>query len=43
MQSTNGDYAVQLTDDGIFLHGPTGTLVVDHNGSFFSPDRYYGG
>jgi hypothetical protein len=43
MQSTNGDYAVQLTNDGIFLHGPNGTLVVDNNGSFFSPNRYYGG
>jgi hypothetical protein len=43
MSSSNGDYSVQLTNDGIFLHGPTGTLVVDNNGSFFSPDRYYGG
>jgi hypothetical protein len=41
--SSSGEFSVQVTDLGVFIHGPSGTLVVDSSGSFFSPDAYYGG
>jgi hypothetical protein len=40
--SSNGDFGVEVTNLGVYIHGPTGTFVVGTNGSFFSPDPYYG-
>jgi hypothetical protein len=42
LSSPSGEFSVEITDLGIFLHGPSGTLVVDGTGSFFSNDPFYG-
>ena len=40
--SSNGEFGIEVTDLGVYIHGPAGTFVVGTNGSFFSPDPYYG-
>lgn len=42
MSSPNGEYSIEITDHGIFLHAPSGTFVVGPDQIFQSPDRYYG-
>jgi len=40
--SPNGEYSIQITNLGIFLHGPSGTFVVGPNGITTSNDAYAG-
>jgi hypothetical protein len=41
--SPNSEYSVEVTDLGVYIHGPSGTFVVNNSGSFFSPDPFFEG
>jgi Collagen triple helix repeat (20 copies) len=42
LTSPNGVFAVEITNRGVFIRGPGGTVFVDHLGVGTSPNRYYG-
>ena len=42
MSSANGEYSIELTNDGIYLRGPAGTFVVGPDGVTQSDDSFYG-
>jgi hypothetical protein len=42
LASSNGEYSIQITDLGIFLHGPAGTFVVGPTGVQTTNDAYAG-
>jgi hypothetical protein len=41
--SPSGEYSVEVTDVGVYIHGPAGTFVVNGTGSFFSSDPFFEG
>jgi hypothetical protein len=40
--SPNGKFRIEITDAGIFMRGPSGTMYVDLHGTGSTNDRYYG-
>ena len=40
--SPNGKFEIEITNDGIYLRGPSGTTYVDLHGIGSTGDRYYG-
>ncbi len=42
LTSPNGLFKVEITDHGIFIRGPGGTVFVDHRGAATTSNRYYG-
>jgi collagen triple helix repeat protein len=40
--SPNGKFRIEITNQGIFVRGPSGTFYVDYTGIATSGDRYYG-
>lgn len=38
----NGPFSIEMTEHGIFLRGPAGTIFVTRNGIGQTPNRYYG-
>ena len=42
LASANGEYSIQITDLGIFLHGPAGTFAVGPTGVQTTSDAYAG-
>jgi hypothetical protein len=44
VQSSPSDqYSIEVTDLGVYIHGPAGTFVVNGDGSFFSTDPFFEG
>ncbi|MDX6411471.1 MAG: hypothetical protein QOE91_987 [Gaiellaceae bacterium] len=41
--SASGEYSIEVTDLGVYIHGPAGTFVVNGNGNFFSTDPFFEG
>ena len=42
LTSPNGLFKVEITDHGVFIRGPGGTVFVDHRGAGTTSNRYYG-
>ncbi len=42
LTSPNGLFAIEISDHGVFIRGPGGTVFVDHRGASTTPNRYYG-
>lgn len=42
LTSPNGLFKVEITDRGVFIRGPGGTVFVDHHGADTTSNRYYG-
>jgi hypothetical protein len=42
LTSPNGLFAIEISDRGVFIRGPGGTVFVDHRGASTTPNRYYG-
>jgi hypothetical protein len=42
LRSPNGLFGIEITDHGIFMRGPGGTVFVDHRGASTSTNRFYG-
>lgn len=42
LSSPNGRFSVEITDRGVYLRGPGGTVYVDLRGAGTTPNRYYG-
>jgi hypothetical protein len=42
LASSNGEYSIQITDLGIYLHGPAGTFIVGPTGVQTTNDAYAG-
>jgi hypothetical protein len=42
LTSPNGLFSIEITDDGVYIRGPSGTLYVDETGIAETDDRYYG-
>ena len=42
LTSPNGLFAIEISNRGVFIRGPGGTLFVDHRGANNTSNRYYG-
>jgi len=42
LTSPNGLFKVEITDHGVFIRGPGGTVFVDHRAADTTSNRYYG-
>ena len=42
LTSPNGLFAIEVSNRGVFIRGPGGTVFVDHRGASTTPNRYYG-
>lgn len=42
LTSPNGLFAIEISDHGVFIRGPGGTVFVDHRGADTTSNRYYG-
>ncbi len=42
LTSPNGLFAIEISNHGVFIRGPGGTVFVDHRGASTTPNRYYG-
>ncbi len=42
LSSPNGRFSVEITNRGVYLRGPSGTVYVDLRGTGSSPNPYYG-
>ena len=42
LTSPNGLFTIEITNRGVFIRGPGGTVFVDHRGASTTPNRYYG-
>ena len=42
LTSPNGLFHIEITNDGVFIRGPGGTVYVDRRGASTTPNRFYG-
>ncbi len=42
LTSANGLYKIEITDHGVFIRGPGGTVFVDQRGASTTSNRFYG-
>jgi hypothetical protein len=42
LASSNGKFAIEITNEGIYLRGPSGTIFVDEHSLGETSDRFYG-
>lgn len=42
LTSPNGLFHIEISNDGVFIRGPGGTVYVDRRGASTTPDRFYG-
>jgi Collagen triple helix repeat (20 copies) len=42
LTSSNGLYSIEVTNHGVYIRGPGGTVFVDQNGASTTSNRYYG-
>jgi hypothetical protein len=42
LTSPNGLFSIEISNRGIFIRGPGGTVFVDHRSAGTTPNRYYG-
>jgi hypothetical protein len=42
LTSPNGLFSIEVSNHGVFIRGPGGTVFVDRRGASTTPNRYYG-